>query len=68
MDECRPGLETDPAFGEFSNADLRSLEVGHDRHFAAQALRAFANAARVLAPMPCAYSIRIFRTKLLYWN
>ena len=48
QDEGLPGLETDPAFGELADADLRPLQVGHDRDLAAQALRAFAHAPRVL--------------------
>jgi len=42
-DERLPGLQADLAFGEFSDADLRSLEIGHDRDFASQGARAIAH-------------------------
>ncbi len=45
-DERRPGLERRLAAFELADADLRALQVGHDRHFAPQRARGVANHAR----------------------
>ena len=47
-DERLSGLEPDLALGEFADADLRPLQVRHDRDLAAEPMRALAHQLRAL--------------------